>query len=597
MSEESPFTLREIQALLEPLRDRAETARAALDLLERDLLPRSAGGDAYLVVGIVGPNNAGKSALFNALVGRTISPSMPTGGATRRLVGALHPDLLAQLRGEPTLARFRLEELAALPAAQATKAAVDPSAVLVSADAALPRHVMLIDTPDFDSILADNRVASESLLAVADLVIAVVTRHSYQNRAVVDFLEQWFAHGRPWMLVYNEAVDAATAAAHCDKLAADVGTPPIGCYWAPHDLTIQSGDRPLDPRSLDADSRSLRDALFEVEQSAEVKARAVAAARARLGDALAALSASLRAEAGDARAVLQAASEAAQRAGLRIASSAMPGGPFVEAFRNVLDRRTNFLSRGWRQTLRQLRIGLETLPAALFGRAGAAQDGEQLRMEKVEGDALVAAWPSFWEELVRDIGPEARHAARGRVSGPVAAALERDFGGDGRGAAARAAALAAIQAKPDAELGSFRRSCEELVERALEERGFDIDIQAAADVLTLVPIAVAAAVIVNTAGLGSDVAAAGGGAVSTFLVEKYYHLLGRGVMAEAQRRWAQLRGEQLGELLLTAAMPEAVPVLRGVSSENLRLADRVDGARRALDRAPSVASQRGRVGE
>ena len=66
--------------LLGPLRERAPAAARALDLLERDLLPRSAGGDAYLVAGIVGPNNAGKSALFNALVGRAAEPL----GAARR---------------------------------------------------------------------------------------------------------------------------------------------------------------------------------------------------------------------------------------------------------------------------------------------------------------------------------------------------------------------------------------------------------------------------------------------------------------------------------------------------------------------------------
>src|SRR6185295_11820244 len=100
--------LQRARELLQPLGERNAAARRALDLLERDLLPRSAGGDTYLVCGIVGPNNAGKSALFNALVGREISPSVPTGGATRRLVGAVHPDLVAQLRAEPTLARFRL---------------------------------------------------------------------------------------------------------------------------------------------------------------------------------------------------------------------------------------------------------------------------------------------------------------------------------------------------------------------------------------------------------------------------------------------------------------------------------------------------------
>jgi hypothetical protein len=585
-------SFREIRSTLEPLRARSQAARSALDLLERDLLPRSAGADAYLVVGIVGPNNAGKSALFNSLVGRDLSPSMPTGGATRRLVGALHPDLLQRLQNEPTLARFRLRKVDGARAEQATEQTGDPAEVLVATDGALPAHVMLIDTPDFDSILDDNRIASESLLAVADLVIAVVTRHSYQNRAVVDFLEGWLAHGRPWVLVYNEALDHATASAHSAKLAADVGTPPLGSYWAAHDLQVQTGEKPLSPRGLDDGERPLRDLLFDLSEIAEVKARAFAAAQARLHESMAAVAQSLRAQVSDAQTILQAAGDAARRAGLRVASSAMPSGPFVEAFRNVLDRRTNFLSRGWRQTLRQVRIGIESLPSALLGRSRASDDSEELRLEKIETDALRTVWPTFWEELVRDIGPEARHAARARASAEIAAVLDRDLGTPGRGTAARADAERALRATPAAEIGTFRLECEKLVERALDERGFDIDIQAAADVATLAPLALAAAVIINTAGLGSDVAAAGSGAVSTFLVEKYYHLLGRGVMAEAQRRWTQLRGEQLSDVLLQAALPTAGAALRSSVDDDARMAGEIDALRASVDLAGDVPARR-----
>lgn len=575
MSDPLSSALQRAQALLQPLRRRLEPARAALELLDRDLLPRLAGADSYLVAGIVGPNNAGKSALFNALVGRAVSPSMSTGGATRRLVGALHPRLMARLRAEPTLARFQLEEIAAGPALQATESSDAPASMLVVADESLPQHLMLIDTPDFDSILADNRMASESLLAVADLVVAVVTRHSYQNRTVVVFLEQWLAHGRPWILVYNEATDRATAAAHCAKLAADVGTAPLAAYWAPHELAVAAGAQPLTPLALEEGRPPLREYLLDLDESAEVKARAIAAANARLRDLLQRLVHALRDEAAIASAILRAAEDSALRAGVRIASAAMPGGPFVAAFRDVLDRRTNFLSRTWRQTLRQVRLGLETIPAALFG-SRATADGDQLGLEKVEGAALRAAWPLFWEDLARDLGPEARLAARAQAPGELAAALDRDLAGSDRGEAARAAALAAIQSTPANALGSFRRECEALIEKALDQRGFAIDIQAAADVLTLVPIAVAAAVIVNTAGLGSDVAAAGGGAVSSFLVEKYYHLLGRGVMAEAQRRWTHHRGEQLAATLLAAVLPQSAPHLRAAVAENGRLADQIE---------------------
>ena len=64
-------------------------------------------------------------------------------------------------------------------------------------------------------------------------------------------------------------------------------------------------------------------------------------------------------------------------------------------------------------------------------------------------------------------------------------------------------------------------------DRRSSERGFDLDIQAAADLATLVPIALAAAVIVNTGGLGSDLAAVGGGALE--------HLPDREVRARARR--------------------------------------------------------------
>ena len=99
---------RELLARLAPHHGAAERAVARLD---RDLLPRTAGGADGLVAGIVGPNNAGKSALFNGLVGRSLSPSRPEGGATRRLVGAATPALLERMRRDPTLARFTFSDL------------------------------------------------------------------------------------------------------------------------------------------------------------------------------------------------------------------------------------------------------------------------------------------------------------------------------------------------------------------------------------------------------------------------------------------------------------------------------------------------------
>jgi hypothetical protein len=564
-------TLRRARDLLAPLRERLPAAARALDVLERDLLPRSAGGDACLVVGIVGPNNAGKSALFNALVGRPLSPSLPTGGATRRLVGAAHPALLARLRAEPTLARFRLQPFPADAADAPLQPTDDPASLLIAGEAALPDGLLFIDTPDFDSVLEDNRIASESLLAVADLVVAIVTRHSYQNRAVVRFLERWLQHGRPWMLVYNEAGDAEVAAAHGAKLAADVGTPPLATFWAPHSLAVQRGEAPLDPAPLpgQAEGRPLRQLLFDVAAIAEVKARALAAALARLHDAIAETAAGLAGDALRAGAVLQAAEGRAIEAGMRVAAAAMPARPFVEAFRTVLDRRTNPLSRSWRTTLRHIRLALESLPRRLRG-APPEPEKAAATLVAIERDELAAAWPMFWEELVRDLGREARHPARQTATPAVQARLDADLADQRRGAAFDEGAGAL--AMRESEVAEFQHACEQLVERAIEDRGFELDIQAAADLATLVPIALAAAVIVNTGGLGSDLAAVGGGAVGTFLFEKYAHVLGRGIMAEARRRWTEVRGRQLAHSLINAALPTTAPAVRAGIAQDTALA-------------------------
>lgn len=586
-----------LQEALLPLASRFPPAERALDLLRRDLLPRTAGGDSCLVVGIVGPNNAGKSALFNALAGRDLSPSVPAGGATRRLVGAAHPAIAARLAAAPDLARFRLQpvDAGAGPLAAALEPDADPAAVLLVADAGLPPALLLIDTPDFDSVLADNRIVSESLLTVADLVIAVVTRHSYQNREVAGFLSHWLAHGRPWLLVYNEAIDDAVTRAHAAKLAADIGAAPLGVFAAPHDPRIQRGTVPLDPMALDgpgaiARGRSLRAHLLALNTVTTIKAAAFAAALARLRDDAEAVVDALRASALDAGALLDAIAAHTGAAGSRIAAAAMPAGPLVDAFRAVLDRRSNPLSRTWRGALRRLRLAVETLPAWLRGRRGPEAPPAPGVLAACAREALHREWPVLWEALARDLGPEARHRARRAAPAGITPLLDADLA-DERRAAALALAEASAAALPE-DLADFRHVCETLVERAITERGFDLDIRLLADIATVLPLALAATVIVKTAGLGTDLAAAGGGALSSFLIEKYAHVLGSGIMADARRRWTDLRGGELADALAAAVFPSALPAIRAAAARDAETARQVRDAVAACLRTAAAGERR-----
>jgi hypothetical protein len=595
-----PEKLRRLYDLVRPIRARLRSAEDVADLLERDLLPRTAGGDVCVVCGIVGPNNAGKSALFNALLGRELSPSVPAGGATRRLVGGVSPGLLERLKAEPTLARFPLScaDSTAGPIGDALRPASRPAELLLVADPQLAERLMLIDTPDFDSIVEDNRVASESLLAVADVLIAVVTRHSYQNRDVVRFLQRWLNHGRPWLLVYNEAIDEQVAGAHSAKLIGQVGQRPLAVFWAVHNLAVQDGREPLLPRRLRLDGEGLvdglgprgspsgvtadlRSLLYDLEQLTELKARSFSAALARLASGVEALVVDLEAGSVAAKDLLRVVDEHTRCEGERIAASAMPGGPFVDAFRTVLDRRTNPFSRGWRTLLRGARLQFEGLVAALKGgSASVAGAPEMTSLSKVEVTALRDGWPFFWEGLARDLGPEARHPARRYCASDLAALLDHELH-EGRRHQAREEA-AKVLGLGVGEIPAFRSVCEELIEQAMNDRGFELDIQTLADIATLAPLAVAAAVVVKTGGVGVDLAVAGGGAVSSFLMEKYSHLLGSGIVTQARRRWAVLRGARIAGILAEACLPASGAHLRSVTERNVALVGALRVARAEL---------------
>ncbi len=561
-------TLRRERPNLEALAPQLEAAAEALALLDRDLLPRCGGDAGHLVCGIVGPNNAGKSALFNSLAGANLSPSEPTGGATRRLLGAAHPSLLAGVAASSEAIPFRLRRVRSDNGAvqAAREPADDTSELLVVEAVAMPEHLLLIDTPDFDSILAGHRATSESMLAYADLVVAVVTRHSYQNRAVVEFFREWLQHGRPWILVYNEALDADTAAAHITKLVRDVGAPPMATYWAPHDLGVARGACALRLRPLEIEvsthprlaSLDLRELLLDPKRAAELKTLAFASSLARLHDQLDRLAMELRRRAAVLAELTTLAGQRGNALGSSVAARAMPAGPFLEAFRTVLDRRSNPVSRALRGLLRGVRTSMERLPELMRGRS---RTSDTPPLETVEADILRGAWPQFWEDLARDLGPEARLEVRRLAPAAMQAALDTDL----TLSAAAPALERAIErlATTVADWGSFRSACEQLIDDAIEKRGFDADIQAVADLATLAPLALASVFIVTAGGVGADVAILGGGALGAMLMEKYAPLLGSSIVRDARARWSELRGRQIAEAVGEAALPRTLELVRG----------------------------------
>ncbi|MEU6279972.1 dynamin family protein [Streptomyces sp. NPDC047028] len=185
---------------LSALRDRVAAARFPLPLagapraranrdellaqLDDYLVPRLRQPHAPLLAVVGGSTGAGKSTLVNSLVGRRVSEAGVLRPTTRTPVLVCHPEdhhWFSDQRVLPGLTRAWVphqdpaDDLL-LPPGE------DPTRVLrlETADT-LPRGVALLDAPDIDSLVADNRVLAAELICAADIWIMVTTAARYAD--------------------------------------------------------------------------------------------------------------------------------------------------------------------------------------------------------------------------------------------------------------------------------------------------------------------------------------------------------------------------------------------------------------------------------
>ncbi|AOR34281.1 ATP-binding protein [Streptomyces fodineus] len=185
---------------LSALRDRVAATRFPLPLpgaararanrdellaqLDDYLVPRLREPEAPLLAVIGGSTGAGKSTLVNSLVGRRVSEAGVLRPTTLTPVLVCHPDdhqWFSTMRVLPELTRVwanrqdPLDDLL-LPARE------DSARVLrIETAETLPRGLALLDAPDIDSLVADNRVLAAELICAADVWIMVTTATRYAD--------------------------------------------------------------------------------------------------------------------------------------------------------------------------------------------------------------------------------------------------------------------------------------------------------------------------------------------------------------------------------------------------------------------------------
>lgn len=194
--------------------DGARDARRARDdtaaQIDDYLLPRLEQMDAPVLMVVGGSTGAGKSTILNSLVGTEVSPAGVLRPTTRAPVLACHPDDV-----------HWFEDLRILPKLARTTGASGGSGGslrLVPTNALQP-GLALLDSPDIDSVLAENRTLANQLLAAADAWLFVTTAARYADAVPWEFLRSARDRGTSLSIVLNRVPeDAREVAAHLREM-------------------------------------------------------------------------------------------------------------------------------------------------------------------------------------------------------------------------------------------------------------------------------------------------------------------------------------------------------------------------------------------
>lgn len=184
---------------LSALRDRVAAARFPLPLagapraranrdellaqLDDYLVPRLKEPEAPLLAVVGGSTGAGKSTLVNSLVGRRVSEAGVLRPTTRTPVLVCHPEdhhWFSGMRVLPDLTRVWVPHRD--PDDDLLLPGENPARVLrVETADTLPPGIALLDAPDVDSLVADNRVLAAELICAADIWVMVTTAARYAD--------------------------------------------------------------------------------------------------------------------------------------------------------------------------------------------------------------------------------------------------------------------------------------------------------------------------------------------------------------------------------------------------------------------------------
>jgi hypothetical protein len=158
--------------------EQRKVAEEIIRQLDDYILPRLATIDAPLLAVVGGSTGAGKSTLVNSLVGRQVSAPGVIRPTTRAPVLVHHS----------SDARWFTDDRILPGLARSTGASRDSRSLLLVTEDSIPPGLALLDAPDIDSVVVENRQLAAQLLAAADLWLFVTSAARYADAVPWGFL-------------------------------------------------------------------------------------------------------------------------------------------------------------------------------------------------------------------------------------------------------------------------------------------------------------------------------------------------------------------------------------------------------------------------
>ncbi|HEY8034825.1 MAG TPA: GTPase [Methylobacter sp.] len=165
--------------------------------------------EPLLHIAVVGPTQAGKSSLANVLLKSSVAGISPLAGYTIHPQGFCNGVSVADCNGlQRYFGRFQQ-----LQQTQLSKDRYDAYSLTENTtDSELLPHGVLWDTPDFDSI--DSATYREGVIravALADMVILVVSKEKYADQSVWDIMVALEELHQPTIVCLNKLVEGSEA--------------------------------------------------------------------------------------------------------------------------------------------------------------------------------------------------------------------------------------------------------------------------------------------------------------------------------------------------------------------------------------------------